>query len=878
MSKVICDEENRSPLSPLSGIDDRFRIIFDAVTDGIFISNPATGQFIEINQPGCSMFGYNKSELIGRDIETLSSGVHPYTQDMAIEWIEKARLGEPQTFEWQCKTNDDVLFWAEISIRYMEFDPHSVGMRVRIPAIVAIVRNIAERKLSERALQRLNRTLRTLSAANAAVVRATTEEELLNDMCRVGVELGGYRLVWIGFVERDEAKTVRPVAWAGEHPEFIQTANITWAETERGLGPTGTAIRTGEAQINQDVETNPVMTPWRAEMPRYDFRAGFALPLKNKSEVFGSLTFYTDEPDAFGPEEVDLLKELAADLAFGIYARRAKERLTIILATIDNVIWSVAADTYETLYLNPAAERIYGRPASAFYADSELFMNIVHPEDRPRVAEMLPELIEKGTMTIQYRIVRPDGEVRWLEDNTAIARDADGRPVRFDGVASDITERKAHEAHVLYLATYDALTGLPNRNLLSDRLTQDIAHAQRGGHTITVLVLGLDRFKLINDSYGHDFGDALLRELANRLRSCVRAGDTVARLRGDEFAVLLSPLNNPKETIPAVRRLLNIFSHPFVIHHVELHATARVGIAVFPTDGRGLEILLKNAGAAMNQAKSLGRNGFQFFAPEMDAHATERLELETALKRALERTEFEVHYQPQIHVKTSQVVAVEALVRWRHPTQGLMPPGQFIGVAEETGLIVPIGAWVLRAACAQNKAWQDAGLPHLRMSVNVSAKQFWGGRIVDTVRRVLKETDLPPSDLELEITESVFLRDIEETVRTLSELRSMGVAISLDDFGTGYSSLNYLRRLPIDQLKIDGSFIRDLSANPNAAVLLSQIIRLGHAMHLEVVAECVETEAEYAFLADNDCDLVQGYYLHKPLSSTVLGQLLKERA
>jgi diguanylate cyclase (GGDEF)-like protein len=458
-----------------------------------------------------------------------------------------------------------------------------------------------------------------------------------------------------------------------------------------------------------------------------------------------------------------------------------------------------------------------------------------------------------------------------------IARDADGRLVRFDGVANDITERKAHEAQILYLATYDALTDLPNRNLLSERLTQDMADAQHGGRTVSVLVLGLDRFKLINDSYGHNFGDALLRELVTRLRSSVGPGDTVARLRGDEFAVLFSPLKNPEQTIPAVHRLLGIFSHPFVIDHVEQYATASAGIAVYPTDGSDPEILLKNAGAAMNWAKSLGRNNFQFFSPDMNAHATERLELEKALKQALERSEFEVHYQPQVLIKTRQVVAVEALVRWRHPTKGLLPPGQFIGVAEETGLIVPIGAWVLRAACAQNKAWQDAGLPRLRMGVNVSANQFWGGQIVQTVKRVLKETNLRPSDLELEITESVFLRDIEETVRTLSELRSMGVAISLDDFGTGYSSLNYLRRLPIDKLKIDGSFIRDLSANPNAAVLLSQIIQLAHAMYLEVVAEGVETEKEYAFLADNHCDLVQGYYLHKPLSSTELGQLLKGR-
>jgi PAS domain S-box-containing protein len=520
MSTVSHDKENRRPLSPLSGIEDRFRIIFDEVVEGIFVLDPATGRFIDVNKASCRMFGYTESELIGLDIETLSTGVPPYTQDMAIEWFGKARLGEPQSFEWQCKTKDEVLFWAEISIRYTEIAHISaviaivrdisvrkaaekhlaqmegryrglleaapdamvvvnqvgeivllnlqaekqfgyrrdelLGQKVKniIPEgfaerliadgsrtaaealaqqigtgielagrrkdgsefpielmlsplentegilVTAAIRDISVRKAAEKHLARLNRMLRTISATNAALVRATSEEELLNEMCRVGVELGGYRLVWIGFAERDEAKTVRPIAWAGEHAEFLQTANITWSEAERGLGPTGTAIRTGEAQMNQDAATNPVMAPWRAEMLRYDFKASVALPLKNKSEVFGTLTFYAGEADAFGPEEVDLLKELAADLAYGIYARRAKERLTTILATVDNIVWSIAADTYETLYLNPAAERIYGRTASAFYADPKLFMSIVHPEDRPRVAQMLPELIEKGTMTI----------------------------------------------------------------------------------------------------------------------------------------------------------------------------------------------------------------------------------------------------------------------------------------------------------------------------------------------------------------------------------------------------------------------------------------------------------------------------------------------
>lgn len=552
-----------------------------------------------------------------------------------------------------------------------------------------------------------------------------------------------------------------------------------------------------------------------------------------------------------------------------------EERLIAILATIDNVVWSISADTHETLYLNPAAEKVYGRPVIAFHKDPGLFLNIVHPEDRERVAQMLLDLVEKGPTTIQYRIVRPNGEVRWLEDKVAVARGPDGRPVRFDGVAHDITERKTHEAQLQYLATHDALTDLPNRNLLSDRITQAIAHVKRSGQAFGVVLLDLDRFNLINDSYGHAFGDALLLALASRLRSAVREGDTVARLGGDEFIVLLTPLDSPGKAIPAVRRLLNIFSTPFSVQNTELYSASSIGIAIYPTDGTDPETLLKNADAAMYRAKELGRNGFQFFTPEMSADAIKRLEFENAMRRALERGEFTIHYQPQVDVKTRQVTGVEALLRWQHPTLGILLPDSFIKIAEETGLIVPIGAWVLKTACAQNKAWQDAGLAHLHIGINISAKQFWEGQILHTVKRILTETGLPPDDLELEITEAVFLRDVEEAVRMISELKFMGIAVSMDNFGTGYSSFNYLRRLPIERLKIDGSFIRDLATVPNAAILLKQIIQLAHAINLRVVAEGVETKHELAFLANSKCDMAQGFYLHKPLSSTEFRQLLE---
>lgn len=556
--------------------------------------------------------------------------------------------------------------------------------------------------------------------------------------------------------------------------------------------------------------------------------------------------------------------------------RVAEKRLGSILETIDNVVWSICANTYKTLYLNPAAERVYGRPAVTFYEDPELFLNIVHPEDRQWVADVLPELIEKGSMTLQYRVVRPDGEIRWLEDRMAVARNAKGEPERFDGVATDITERMEHENQLNYLANHDALTGLPNRTLLDDRILQAIAQAHRGGHKFGLLLLDLDRFKNINDGYGHVFGDELLLTVAAQLHKSVRESDTVARLGGDEFVILLSPLNSHEEIYPVVRRLLNNFSLPFTIQGTELYSTISIGIAVFPADGNDMVTLLKNADIAMYRTKEMGRNGFQFFEPDMSVHATNRMELENALRRAIEREEFVIYYHPQMDMKTGGINSVEALIRWQHPTRGLLSPDKFLDIAEETGLIIPLGAWILKTACAQTKVWRDAGLACHCVSVNISAKQFWEGQLVKTVKRVLQETGLPPGDLELEITETVFLRDIDETIRTIEELKVMDISVSMDDFGTGYSSLTYLRRLPIEKLKIDGAFIHDLTTVSKSSVLLTQIIQLAHAMNLEVVAEGVETEKEYAFLVENNCDVAQGFYFNKPLSQEEFGRLLEK--
>ncbi|HYC36707.1 MAG TPA: EAL domain-containing protein [Usitatibacter sp.] len=426
-------------------------------------------------------------------------------------------------------------------------------------------------------------------------------------------------------------------------------------------------------------------------------------------------------------------------------------------------------------------------------------------------------------------------------------------------------ERKRYQEELERQANFDALTGLPNRHLLHDRLRQAV-FAQRNVRSVAVVFMDLDHFKVINDSLGHNFGDEVLRHVGERLESAVREGDTVARLGGDEFVLILNDQTREDMIFRTMRRLIARVSEPVQVGGRELHITASAGISLFPQDGPDVQTLLKNADTAMYRAKSQGRNTFQFFTAEMNELANERLSMEQSLRRAIERDELRLHYQPRVSLATGKVDGVEALVRWEHPERGLIVPDRFIPLAEETGLIVPIGEWVLRRACEQGARWRAAGHPRLVVSVNLSARQLWVGGLTRLVGEVLAQTGMA-GHLELELTESMVMHDVENVIATLQSLRDLGVRLSVDDFGTGYSSLSYLRRLPLNALKIDGSFVRDISATggPDDGILARAIISLGHSLHLQVVAEGVEYEAQRDFLRDNGCDEMQGYFFAKPL-------------
>jgi diguanylate cyclase (GGDEF)-like protein/PAS domain S-box-containing protein len=474
-----------------------------------------------------------------------------------------------------------------------------------------------------------------------------------------------------------------------------------------------------------------------------------------------------------------------------------------------------------------------------------------------------------------YERLGPDGERRYLSISGQPIFDEQGNFRGYRGVGKDVTAAKLADVRIQYLAYHDSLTALPNRSSFSLILNHGIARARREEKKLAVLFIDLDRFKTINDTLGHDAGDSLLREVGNRLRDSVRQNDTVARLGGDEFVVLLEDVGTPGHVGKVARKILSDIVTPLDILGQEFRVTASIGIGIYPQDGGDEQTLMKNADIAMYHAKQEGKNNYQFHSEKMDTNSLERLALESGLRRALERNEFELHYQAKIDLRTSRMTGMEALLRWRHPDLGMVPPSQFIPIAEETGLIGPIGQWVIRTACLQNKAWQDQGLPPVRVAVNLSPRQFTDDNLPKSIAAILKETGMGAAWLELEITESMIMHDVGKTMQKLNTLGKTGIRIAIDDFGTGHSSLAYLKRFPIDTLKIDRSFIRDLPGDAEDKAITTAIIAMGRSLELTVVAEGVETREQLDFLRAHGCDEFQGYLFNKPQPAEQFAQLLQ---
>lgn len=738
----------------LQASEEKFRGVLESAADGVVIIN-RQGIIIVVNTALERLFGYSRQELLGQNLEILVPHDYRQTHMQQRRGYCEAPVARTMGTRGAVKglRKDGSVFFAGVSLSPV--DSSEDGWTT------AVVRDISAAIAADSELRRLNRTLLVLSQCNEALVRAADESELLEAICRTAVEYGGYQLAWVGFALGDEMRSVLPVSSHGGHSDYIENLCISWADVERGRGPTGTAIREGRTIIAHQLETDCGFAPWQDAAQQQGFKCSVALPLKTKDGVLGALNLYSSDEGAFTSDEIQLLEKLADDLAYGINNLRESAR----------------------------------RAGAEFQLD--------------------------------------------------------------------------------YQANFDPLTGLTNRTLLKDRLQQALVQAQRNERRLAVVLLDLDRFKAVNESLGMVRGDQLLKAIGQRLVSALREGDTVARLSVDEFCVLMTDLANAGDAANLTHKLLKVVATPITIDQHEVFLSASAGISLFPKDGDDADLLLAHATSAMQSAKSLGGNTFHFYAPEMNQRVATRLALDGALRRSLERSELVLHYQPVVDLMSGEILGAEALIRWPHPEMGMVSPADFIPMAEETGVIVPLGTWVVNQACHQMRLWLDAGLEVPQIAVNLSARQFRENDLLEMIRTSLNCSDLPASMLALEITESTIMVDVEQALKTLQGLKSMGLQLSLDDFGTGYSSLSYLKRFSADRLKIDRSFVRDITSDADDAAICKAVIALAHTMKMKVIAEGVETEGQMQYLRRQLCDEMQGYYFSRPLPAHEFAELLR---
>ncbi|MEW6332425.1 MAG: EAL domain-containing protein [Pseudomonadota bacterium] len=737
---------------------------------------------------------------------------------------------------------------------------------------VALETQIAERKRAEQEV-RLLQTL-TLAVSEAEDLHAALEVVLRKVCESTGWILGQ---AWMPD-ENDRIECVP--AWYGDAKglERFRKKSLELTFTP-GTGLPGRVWESKQPVWIRDVASEK-------NFPRADvagdagLKAGLGIPVMAGNELIAVLEFFVSETRKEDEHLTGIVSSVATQLGSMIQRKRAEQalrrsenQLRAIIDAEPECVKVVRVDG-TLVQMNAAGlamieasrpEQVIGKP----------ILHLLMPEYRQAYRDFIGSVLRGNKGMMEFEITGLKGAHRWMETHAVPLPGEQGSQPLVLSITRDITERKQTERRLKQLAHFDSLTDLPNRVQFIERLEQAMADADRNERLLGVVFLDLDRFKYINDSLGHGKGDMLLREVAMRLSGVVRRGDTVARLSGDEFALVLADMGHVDDAIHVAQKILDVFHKPFRVAGHDLFVTASLGITLYPFDDRGADDLLRNADVAMYRAKESGKNNFQFYVAEMTTIVSERLALENDLRFALERGELSLNYQPIADCRSGNIVGMEALLRWKHPERGMISPTLFIPLAEETGYIIPIGEWVLRTACEQCRHWQKKGFPSLYVAVNLSSRQFHQQDLTASIHRVLQETGLDPTRLALEITEGLIMQQAETSVNTLRELKAMGIRISIDDFGTGYSSLSYLKRFPIDVLKIDQSFVRDIPKDEDDAAIASTIITMAHSLGLKVVAEGVETPEQLNFMRGHYCDAMQGYYLSKPVPPEQFELLLK---
>ncbi len=856
--------------------DRLLRKFFDLPFVGMALTSPENKHWLQFNDRLCEILGYPREELVNL---TWAEITHPDDLAANLAEFESALRGESDGYVMDKRfiRKDGAVVFATIDAKCVRRNDGTVEI------FVSTVNDITEQKRAENQIRALNRLYRVLSNINQLIVRRQQPEWMLGEACQIAVRDGGFLMAWIGLIH-PETRQVRPVAQAGHVGNYLENAHITLAGPY-SEGPTGTALRTGQAVICNGIAHDPSIALWREAALALGYRASIALPLTVHGVVHGTLNLYAGEVEFFDAEELALLEELAGDIAFALEVAEAdatrlqtEERLRQMATVFEN--------TREGIIITDASEHIL-QVNRAFceltgYTEAEAqgqTPRLLHSDrhDPAFYAALWASLRETGYWQGEIWNRGKSGEACPMLESISVVKNTAGAVTHYVSVFTDLSKIKASEEKLDFLAHYDALTGLPNRLLFSARLQHSIDIAHRDGKILALLILDLDRFKAVNDSYGHAVGDSVLQQAAERLNSRLRSADTLSRLGGDEFAVLLEDLAQPQDAARVATDIIGLLSEPWSLANgAEVRLGASLGISLFPEHGQTAVDLLQQADAALYQAKSEGRGQFQYFSSALTQIARQRIELEARLRRAIAEQQLRVYYQPQVDIPSGRIVGAEALVRWQDPEHGLIPPGRFIPLAEETGLIGAIGAWVLRETCRQGKEWLDSGLPPLTLAVNLSAHQLRHGDITATVTQALSETGFPAEWLELELTESALMQHEKEAVALLQGLRNLGLRLAMDDFGTGYSSLAHLRRFPLDVLKIDKSFVDDLPQQRDAMEIAATIIAIGHTLGLKVLAEGVETQEQLAFLQAQGCDQYQGYLTSPPVPAEAFIALLTD--
>ncbi len=851
----------------------RFERVFDNAGEGVLLFDRSY-HVLDANALALKLFGYTKSELRTANLPALV-GLEASELDAQLA---QAVPGSKWLAEWECRAREGGSFPAQVSIGAVNNQQY-----------FAVLRDMTQRRKNEQRILRLTQLYKALSATNHSILRRTNAEDLFPLICRIAVDYGGMAMAWVGQVEAGGTRVV-PLAAAGQELAYLENLGISIRnDVPEGLGPTGTALRENRSVIVEDY-LNEDLRPWHTMARDFGLRSAGSFPIRRAGRPYVTLTVYHAQTDAFDAEAIALLEEMANDIGFALdnfdleQARvlaaqalaESEEKMSAILENVGACIY-LKDTTGHYLYANRQMRDLVGvGNADILGAACEKFF------DPAGLAQILAN---------DARVLR-SGEVLQCEETIRISltgathtylsvklplRRNDGSIYALCGISTDITQHKVKDERIAFLSNYDVLTMLPNRELLRDRARHALATAQKASGRVALLSIDLDRFKIVNESLGPSVGDELLLEFSKRLSALIQPQHTFCRQGGDDF-LLLMPGSSADGAAHMARKILDEATKPFALHNQRVVVTACIGIALFPEDARDFDQLARSADAALFRAKKAGPGKLQFFTRQMHEQANEVLQVESELRQAIEFNQLRLHYQPQIDLKTRRITGAEALIRWEHPRRGLMLPSTFIPIAEESGLIVEIGTWVLRSVIRQCKAWEAEGLAPVTLAVNLSAIQFRQPDFYGTVVGALEDAGLAPHLLELEFTEGIAMENSAYTINLLTRLHELGVSLSIDDFGIGYSSLSYLKRYPLNTLKIDQSFVQGLGLGTGDEAIINSVIALAQSLGFKTLAEGVETKAQLAWLETSGCNEVQGFLFSKAVTAEEFAAQLRSNS